>query len=124
VLVEAACVLDETRAWLLLAIRAGGKTLHRCVAYGRGGVLEGMAEAEAGDGSWLGTLRGKCATRGVLLAATDSGLARIEVQGGDLTETRHFPDAAPFVDSECQLLAGKEGLMVVGARTVTTLTMN
>jgi hypothetical protein len=124
VLVDAACVLDETRAWLLLAIRAGGKTLHRCVAYGRGGVLEGMAEAEAGDNSWLGTLRGKCATRGVLLAATDTGLARIEVQGGDLTEARHFPDAVPFVDSECQLLAGKEGLMVVGARTVTTLTMN
>lgn len=122
-LVDAACVLDETRAWLLLAIRAGGRTLHRCVAYAKGGALEGTAEAEAGDGSWLGTLRGKCATQGVLLAATDAGVVRIEAAAGVLRETRSFPDTEPFVDSGCQLLPGREGLLVVRGRTVTSLRM-
>lgn len=124
VLVDAACVLDEARAWLLLALRARGKTRHLCVAYSKAGGFEGMAEAEAGDGSWLGSLRGKCATQGVLLSATDVGLVRIEAAGGELRETRHFPDTEPFVDSECQLLIGKEGLLVVRGKTVTTLRMN
>ncbi len=122
-LVDAACVLDEERAWVLLAVHGGGRTTHLCLAYARGGALEGTAEAEAGDGSWLGTLRGKCATRGVLLAATDSGIARVEVEGGRLRSTRQFPDTEPFVDWESQLLVGKDGLFVVGRRSVAVLKM-
>lgn len=122
-LVDAACVLDEERAWVLLAVHGGGRTTHLCLAYSRRGALEGTAEAEAGDGSWLGTLRGKCATRGVLLAATDSGIARVEIEGGRLRATRQFPDTEPFVDSESQLLVGKDGLFVAGRRAVAVLKM-
>jgi hypothetical protein len=123
-LVDAACVLDEERAWMLLALHAGGRIAHLCLAYSRRGALEATAEAEAGDGSWLGTLRGKCGTRGLLLAATDSGIARVEVDGGQLRATRHFPDTEPFVDSESQLLVGRDGLFVVGKRAVAALRMS
>jgi len=123
-LVDAACALDERRAWLLLALQHGGRKKHLCLVYSRAGALEASAEATAGDGSWLGTLRGKCATQGMLLAATDSGVARIDVRDGTLETTREFPDAEPFVDAACQLLAGKDGLYVVGPNQITTLKMN
>ena len=123
-LVDAACVLDEGRAWLLLALHHGGRTIHLCLAYSRAGELEAVAEAAAGDGSWLGTLRGKCATRGMLLAATDSGIARIEVRAGALEKTREFPDTEPFVDAASQLLVGADGIYVVGRSNIVALRMN
>jgi hypothetical protein len=122
-LIDASCVFDETRAWLLLALHSDGKTRHLCLTCSRTGTLEAVAEAEAGDGSWLGTLRGKCATQGVLLAATDSGITRIELENGALHPTREFPDAEPFVDASCHLLVGKDGLYVVGGREITALKM-
>jgi hypothetical protein len=123
-LVDAACALDERRAWLLLALHHGGRISHLCLTYSRAGVLEATAEATAGDGSWLGTLRGKCATQGMLLAATDAGIARIEVRDGALQKTREFPDTEPFVDAACQLLVGKDGVYVVGRSEITALKMN
>jgi hypothetical protein len=123
-LVDATCALDDRRAWLLLAVHRGGRTEHLCLTYSRAGVLEATAEATAGDGSWLGTLRGKCATQGMLLAPTDVGIARIEVQNGALQTTREFPDTEPFVDAACQLLVGKDGVYVVGRSEITALKMS
>jgi hypothetical protein len=123
-LVDAACALDERRAWLLLALHHGGRTIHLCLTYSRTGALEATAEATAGDGSWLGTLRGKCATQGMLLAPTDAGIARIEVRDGALQKTREFPDTEPFVDEASQLLVGKDGLYVVGRTGITALKMS
>ena len=123
-LVDAACVLDERRAWLLLALHHAGRTRHLCLTYSRKGNLKATAEATAGDGSWLGTLRGKCATQGMLLAATDAGIVRIEVRDGALQQTREFPDTEPFVDADRQLLIGKDGVYVVGRREITALKMN
>jgi hypothetical protein len=123
-LVDAACALDERRAWLLLALHHGGRISHLCLTCSRAGALEATAEATAGDGSWLGTLRGKCATQGLLLAATDAGIVRIEVRDGTLQKTREFPDTEPFVDAACQLLIGKDGVYVVGRSEITALKMN
>jgi hypothetical protein len=123
-LVDAACFLDDGRAWLLLALQSGGRTSHLCRTYSRAGILEATAEAEAGDGSWLGTLHGKVATQGMLLAATDEGLSRIEVEGGALHKTRDFPDTEPFVDAGHQLLVGKDGLYIVGRRAIAALRMH
>ena len=120
-LVDAACALDERRAWLLLAVHQGGRKIHLCLTYSRTGVREAAAEATAGDGSWLGTLRGKCATQGMLLAPTDAGIVRIEVRDGALQKTREFPDTEPFVDAASQLLVGKDGVYVVGRSEITAL---
>src|SRR4029079_8152356 len=42
-LVDAACALDERRAWLLLALHRGGRTIHLCLTYSRQGLLEATA---------------------------------------------------------------------------------
>jgi hypothetical protein len=122
-LLEVTCVLDETRAWLLLALRAHGKTIHRCFVYSRSGELEGRADAEPGDGSWLASLRGKCAAGGKLLCADDAGVARVEVAAGVLKKTREFPDTEPFVNAGTELLAGADGLYAVGPRSIDVLAL-
>ena len=122
-LLDAEAVLDERRAWLFLTVQERGRTRNLCLVYSRSGQLEASAEAQAGDGSWLGSLRGKCATAGMLLAATDAGLVRLEVQAGAVVQTREFPDTEPFVSCDCRLLIGKEGLLVVTSQHVAALQM-
>jgi hypothetical protein len=120
-LVEAACCLDEGRAWLFVALQNAGRIEHLCFAFSRTGTLEASARAVRGDGSWLGTLRGKCATHGVLLAATDAGVARIEVCAGAIQATRRFDETEPFVDGESGLFVGPRGLYAVGLREIHAL---
>ena len=112
-LVDATAILDDARAWVLSAALRAGRIVHRCAVVSASGAVEAVAEAEAGDGSWLGSLRGKCAVSGFLLAATDTGIVRVEVQAGTLAETRRFPDAEPFTSSACDLLVTRKGICVV-----------
>jgi hypothetical protein len=115
---DADCVLEAERAWVLFAARHGGRTVHQCVLVGAAGDVQASAQAAGDGGSWLGTLGGKCAAGGCLLAATDAGLVRIEPRNGSLVETRSFPDTEPFVDASTRLFAGPDGLFAVGAREI------
>ncbi|HVH47418.1 MAG TPA: hypothetical protein VM925_34020 [Labilithrix sp.] len=123
-LVDATCVLDEERAWLFVAAKSAGRIDHLCFVYSRAGKLEASARAERGDGSWLGVLYGKCATRGMLFAATDSGIVRVEVEAGDVRVTRRFDETEPFVDERSALLVGPRGLYVVGPQEIHALRLN
>lgn len=121
-LLGATCSLDENRAWLRLTLQAGGRTRLLCLVYSRTGALEATAEADAGDGSWLGSQGGACVVGGMLLVATDSGIARVEVQpGAAIAKTRDFPDTEPFVSSQSRLLVGREGLVVVNPQEIAVL---
>lgn len=122
-LVDAEALFDGDSAWLFLAEESGGRTVHHCVVVGADGVVRASAKAEAGDGSWLGTLRGKCAVGSALFCATDAGLTRVEVVQGRLEAVREFPDAEPFVDSGCQLFLTRDGLTAVRTRDITSLRM-
>ncbi|RKH10547.1 hypothetical protein D7X74_27375, partial [Corallococcus sp. CA047B] len=97
--------------------------VHHAVLLGPDGAVRASNWADAGNGSWLGTLRGKCAVGGALFCATDAGLTRVEARQGQLEAVREFPDAEPFVDAGCQLLLSREGLTVVGAQALTVLRM-
>jgi hypothetical protein len=120
-LVDATCVIGDSHAWVLLAAHDKGRTRHQCVVVSRDGEVIATAEGDADDGTWLGTLRGKCAVGGFLLAATDLGLVRVEARQGTLVETRQFPDTEPFVTRASGLFAGPRALYVVSANTIHTL---
>ena len=122
-LVAAECVMGERQAWVFFAAVRNGRTTHQCVVVRDDGAVLAMAEGEAGDGSWLGSLRGKCAAAGLLLSATDGGLVRVEMRAGALVETRHFPDTEPFVTQDSGLLAGPKGLFVVDGKSIVHLKM-
>ncbi|MFL5345085.1 MAG: hypothetical protein ACJ8AT_09835 [Hyalangium sp.] len=122
-LVDVECLFEGQNAWLFLAEESNGRTVHHCVVVGADGTVRASAHAEAGDGSWLGSLRGKCAVGDVLFAGTDTGLTRVELRQGRLEAIREFPDAEPFVDADCRLLMTRNGLTVVRRQDITGLRM-
>lgn len=123
-LVDATCRFARDRCWFFTATREGGQTMNRCAIIRSSGQVEATAEALEGDGSWLSTLRGKCAAGNFLLVATDDGLVRVESDQRQIVETKQFPDTEPFVDAGCHLFPGKEGLYVVSRREIRLLQMS
>ena len=108
----------EDRIWVLFAAQTGGRTRHFATRIRPDGGVDATGQAEAGDGSWLGTLGGKCAVGRSLLAATDAGIVRVEERGGELVEARRFADTEPFVSDAVQLLSGRDGLFVVEPQAI------
>jgi hypothetical protein len=121
--VDATCVFTDTHAWLLVATQVQGKMIHQCVLLSAQGTVEATAQAEQHDGSWLGTLPGKCAAGHFLFAPTDAGVVRVEPQHGQLVQTKVFPDTEPCVDSACHLFAGQQGMYVVDRQNIYILTI-
>lgn len=120
-LTDATCVFGTKRCWLLTATRENGKTLHTCAVIRADGAVEATASADEHDGSWLGTLRGKCAAGALLIAATDSGLVRVEVENGRIIVTKEFPDTEPFVDEKSHIFAAHDGIYVVSRKEIIRL---
>ncbi|MBP9798019.1 hypothetical protein KBC70_02630, partial [Candidatus Woesebacteria bacterium] len=65
-----------------------------------------------------------CAVGPFLLAATDDGLVRVEVDGKDLVVTKEFLDTKGFVHSGNHIVPGKGGLYAIGANEIVHVTMS
>ena len=122
-LVDATCAFAAERCWFLASLQDRGRAINRCVVIRRDGTIEAAAETEAGDGSWLSDIHGRCAAGAFLLAPTDEGIVRVEVENGRIVKTREFPDTEPFLDGGCRLLAGSDGLYLVDRQEVRRLTL-
>jgi H/ACA ribonucleoprotein complex subunit 3 len=120
-LIDATCYFAGNWCWFLISSRDRGKTINRCMVIKSDGVVGEFAEAKEGDGSWLGSIRGKCAAGKFLLAATDDGIVRVEPSGGTIAVVKEFPDTEPFVDSGCHLYPDSNGLYVVSRKRVKLL---
>jgi H/ACA ribonucleoprotein complex subunit 3 len=122
--IDANCCFAGDRCWFLLARHDGRRTIHHCLVLRANGSLEAGTEAEPGDGSWLGTLDGKCAAGNFLLAVTDEGIVRVEIDQGQIRVAATFPDTEPFVTSDCRLFPVREGLAVVSRQDIRLLRIN
>lgn len=124
-LIDATCCFGKDRAWLTTSAQEGGVIKNQMVCIKSTGEVLATAEATAGDGSWLGALRGKTAAGALLFAATDDGIVRLEVDAsglvGRIKVTREFPDTEPFVNAGCHLFVGPQGLYVVSPREIKLL---
>jgi len=121
---EATCAFTATHCWFFAALQTGAQFVHRCFVIGADGVVVAEAQAEAGDGSWLGSpIAGKCGAGSALLVPTDDGIARVECAGGNVVVLRTFPDTEPFVHAGNQLIAGDDGIYVVSQQEINLLTM-
>jgi hypothetical protein len=117
-LIDALCYSSSTHIWFLTSTKEGSQTFNRCYLISKNGEVLGKAEATPGDGSWLGTLRGKFATGDFLLAPTDDGVVRISNDVDALVVSKEYPDTKRFVDSESRLFATRDGLLVVGRHDI------
>lgn len=120
-LVDAHSVFTKDRCWFFVSTQDGTRLVNRCTVIKADGTIEASAEAEAGDGTWLGQIRGGAAAANFLLMPTDDGVVRIEADVGRLKVTKTFPDTEPFVQSNSRLFAAPDGLYVVGQKEVIRL---
>ncbi|WP_017297534.1 hypothetical protein [Nodosilinea nodulosa] len=126
-LIRATCTLSQDYGWLVLTTQAQGQIHYRCVVMAPDGTIAATAQAASGTDHWLAVIGDRaapapgCAIANFLLAATDDGIIRIELRGGQLVQTKTFSDTEPFVDSSCQLLPASQGLYVVKAREILRL---
>lgn len=120
-LVDAHCVFSNNAAFFFASMQDGGVIVNRCFMIRPDGRVEATAEAKAGDGSWLATVRGHCTAGMFLLAATDDGIVKVEAANGALRVTKEFPDTEPFVDGNSQLHPGTDGLYVVDRKEIQLL---
>lgn len=113
-LVDSTCAFGKDRCWFFVATHEGGKTIHQCFVIRRDGIIEASEHGEAGEDSWLGTIRGKCALGDSLFVARDDGIVRIKIDNGQLALAQVFPDTEPFVSANSHLFAGNGGLCAIG----------
>ena len=111
-LIDATCAFSGYYCWFFITTKTGGRTTNQCFVIKASGEIVASAEAEEGDGSWLSGIRGMCAAGDFLLSATDEGIVKVEIKGDQAVQTAEFPDTEPFVDSECYLYPGDDGLFV------------
>jgi len=123
-LVDVTCNFSGNNCWILTASSQGGKMVNNCWLIDSTGDIKGSAVATAGDGSWLGSIRGKCAVGDLLLSVTDSGIMRSENKNGNIVQTAEFPDTEKFVDSGCHLFPAPDGLHVVTKQEIHLLKIN
>ncbi len=115
--------IDENKIWFFMAFVMAGRIVNRAVVLGADGAVLGTADASAGDGSWLGDISGQRAVGGVLFAATDTGIVRVEVGPGGLSEVKRFADTEPFVCAGARLFVGREGIFTVDSSEITLLAL-
>lgn len=120
-LIDATCQFGADTVWFFTCSRESGKTMNRCRIISSKGVCVASVEALDGDGSWLGSIRGKMVAGNMLLAPTDDGIVCVCVNGSTLAVSKEFPDTARFVDTGSQLFPGENGVAVVGPQAIWNL---
>ena len=123
-LIDATSVFSSQRCWFFTTVQEAGQRINRCMVISRTGGLEATAETIAGDGSWLGSIRGCCASGGYLFVPTDEGVVRVVMNEGKVEKDSEYPDTEPFVDSASTLHASKDGIYVVSSKEITLLKLS
>jgi hypothetical protein len=131
-LLDATCFFTSRRCWFFAAVKQGAQTKIRCAVITPEGRVTATAEADEGDGSWLGGIRGKAAatlqnadhTVHALFAATANGLVRVDEDSGQLRVRAEFPDTTNFVEDEDRLFLDRSGMFVVGTSEIELLKLS
>ena len=126
-LIDAICVFADELAWFMMSVQESGRLINRCYVVNSRGQLVASAEAEAGqeNDAWLSSgIRGRFANGHSLFAATDEGIVRVTVSGGQLYIAQTFPDSEPFVDVDTQLLPGDGGIYAISHREISLLKLD
>jgi hypothetical protein len=110
-LVAAGAAIGDDRAWLWLTLAAQGRVATTCAVVGADASC--IAVEVLDDPPWLAGIAGACAAGSSLFVPTDAGIARIEVIGGALAQTRVFAETAELVTAGDRLALAPGGLALV-----------
>ncbi len=121
-LVEARCLFSQHRVWAFFSVKEDARVMNRVFLMNSAGNIVAKAEAEAGDASWLGSIRGKALAGNALFSTSAAGLVRIDEHQGCLRHSRTYADTERFIHEGCELYALSDGIRVVDTREITALT--
>jgi H/ACA ribonucleoprotein complex subunit 3 len=119
--IEANCIFSNHLCWFFLSIQTQGKLINKVFVIEENGQIIAQTEAEKASHSWLSQIHGHCAVNNFLLAVTDEGIIRLEVQNNQIVKTKEFPDTEPFIDASCQLIPSAQGLYVISQQEIKLL---
>jgi hypothetical protein len=122
-LIDASAVFTSKLCWFFWVIQEQKQIVNRALVVDCNGQIVATAQTEAGDGSWLSSIHGLAAGGNFVLAATDDGIVRAEINGGGISATQTFPDTEPFVDAASQLFVADDGLYAVTRKEITRLSI-
>lgn len=131
-LVDAFALFSSNRIWFFTQSQHLGDLINRVTVLKRDGTIVASHETTAGDGTWLSEIRGGyaatlpsqgCDVVHALFVPTDDGIVRVDADATGLTQTRHFADTEPFVDSSSRLFLAQEGIYVIRANEIYLLKM-
>lgn len=124
VMIDATCTFSSDFCWFFVTTDDKGILRNRVFMISHEGKIVGEAEAVKGDGSWLESIHGFCATNKFLFASTDEGIARVECsQTLLLEETKSYTATARFVNSGTKLLFGNDGIYAVSNKSIWRIKM-
>lgn len=123
-LVDVSCQLAHDRAWFIWSVKEGACIVHHAAVILSSGEVIATTCAAADTAAWMASAGGALAVGQALLVPTDDGMVRLEVERGQIVETKTFPDTEPYIDAASRLLAGVNGVYVIGERTIHLLSMH
>ncbi|MFZ4728615.1 MAG: hypothetical protein ACOYMQ_08135 [Pseudanabaena sp.] len=123
-LIDANCVFSDRICWFFTATQEQGKIMHRVSVLRDTGELVATLGAQKGDITWLDNFHGCSAIANWLFVPTDEGIARVEVQNGQIMITKTFPETEPYVDSGCSLIVASQGIYVIHSQKILQLQLS
>ncbi len=111
-LLDARVYFSSNRAWVFVTLNSNGSITNQCFSVTPHGNVSAVRSTAENDGSWLGTIYGKCAATVPnaagepthrLFAATDSGLVAIDDINGSLQESVRYPDTEDAIGADAEL---------------------
>lgn len=123
-LIDANCVFSDRICWFFTATQEQGKIMHRVSVLRDTGELVAILVAQKGDITWLDNFHGCSAIANWLFVPTDEGIARVEVQNGQIMITKTFPETETYVDSGCYLIVASQGIYVIHSKNILQLQLS
>lgn len=120
-LLDSTCFFTGELCWFLASTEEGGKIVNHCYVVSDKGELKAVYSAEKGTEDWLENIRGKQASGRSLLAATDDGIVRMDLDNGRIARKQEFPDTEQFVNTHSHLFPGPAGIYVVNRKNIILL---
>ena len=62
-----------------------------------------------------------CAIANWLFVPIDEGIARVEVNNGQIMIVKTFPETEPYIDSGCSLIVGSQGVYAIHSHKILQL---
>jgi H/ACA ribonucleoprotein complex subunit 3 len=123
-LIDANSVFSNELCWFFTITQEQGKIIHRVSVLRPNGELVATLAGQKGDIAWLVNIHGGSAIANWLFVPTDEGIARVEVNNGQIMITKTFLETEPYVDSGCSLIVSSQGIYVIHSQKILQLQLS